>query len=51
MCATIWINYLGIAIIVSSRIKHGDWFMLVLKTKPIIRGLQSFGSFDAIFRK
>jgi hypothetical protein len=31
MCATIWIKHLGIAIVASSRIKHGDWFMLVSK--------------------
>ena len=32
MCATIWIKHFKIAIMVSSsRIKHGDWFMLVSK--------------------
>ena len=29
MCATIWIKHLGIAIVASFRIKHGDWFMLI----------------------
>ena len=34
ICATIWIKHLEVAIVASSRIKHGDWIMLVSKKNP-----------------
>ena len=49
-CATIWIKHLGIVIVASSkgvassRIKHGDWFVLALEST--ISGLMILGIFD-----